>query len=66
MSLRDKYARPHADYDLDWPPGPGSVGAAHSVSGDRPDRDIVQELHDTVEEVTRKPVARAARKIGFY
>lgn len=41
-------------------------GSAHSVSGDSPDRDRVEDLRRVVEEVTRKPVVRPVRKLGFY
>lgn len=40
-------------------------GSAHSVSGDRPERDRVEDLRSVVEEVTRKPVPRPIRKMGF-
>lgn len=45
---------------------PITSGSAHSVSGDGPDRDRVEDLRRTVEEVTRRPVQRPVRKIGFY
>lgn len=44
---------PRADYDLDWPPTPGSVGGAHYVSSEKPPRDRVQELREVVAEITR-------------
>jgi hypothetical protein len=54
-------------YDEDeYNDGPGHSGAAHSVSGDGPDYDIIEKLHQVVEEVTGMPVPRPAKKIGFY
>ena len=44
---------------------PGNIGAAHSVGGDGPERDVVSELRAVVEEVTRKPLPAVVRKIGF-
>lgn len=41
-------------------------GSAHSVSNDPPERDRVEDLRRTVEEVTRKPLPRPVRKPGFY
>lgn len=41
-------------------------GSAHSVSSDGPERDRVEDLRRTVEEVTRRPVQRPVRKVGFY
>lgn len=53
------------DDDL-WNPGPGMVGAAHYVSAEPPEQDIVERLHAVVEEVTGQPVEQPSRKIGFY
>jgi hypothetical protein len=43
-----------------------SSGSAHSASGETPDYDAVEALRSVVEEITRKPVKRECRKIGFY
>ena len=40
-------------------------GSAHSVSSNSEKEDIIEELRRTVEEVTRKPVQRDVRRIGF-
>lgn len=57
-------AEPKQEYDdfFFW----HGFGSAHSVGSDGPERDRVEELRKTVEEVTRKPVQRPVRKIGFY
>jgi hypothetical protein len=41
-------------------------GSTHSVSSDEPERDRVEDLRVVVEEVTRKPVQRQPKKLGFY
>jgi hypothetical protein len=41
-------------------------GSAHSISGDGPSMDRVEDLRKVVEEVTRKPVVRPHVKLGFY
>jgi hypothetical protein len=66
MSLREKYQRPRGWWDESDHPSPGQLGAGHSVSTDSPDYDVIDDLRKTVEEVTRRPVARVNRKIGFY
>lgn len=66
MSVSFNPRKTRAEYDLDWPPSPGMIGSCHSISSDRPDRDPVSELHQVVEEVTRKPVMARFNKIGFY
>lgn len=52
------------DYFYEMPPW--GFGSTHSISSDPPERDIVTELHQVIEEVTGKPVIQPARKIGFY
>ena len=54
------------DYYFDLPTNPGTIGAGHYVSGDAPEADVVSQLHEIVEEVTRKPVCKSIKKIGFY
>ena len=66
MSASFNPRKTRAEYDLDWPPSPGMIGAGHSVSSDKPDRDPVSELHEVVEEVTRKPVMKKLNILGFY
>jgi hypothetical protein len=41
------------------------LGAAHTVSGEEPHRDIVAELHAVVEEVTGVPVTMVKARMGF-
>lgn len=58
----------HDDWAENWTYEPGSIqgtGAAHSVSSEPPDHDPVADLHSVVEEITGKPVAKPARRIGF-
>jgi hypothetical protein len=50
--------------DLAYEP-PITHGSAHSVSGDGPDRDRVEEVRRVAEEVSRKSVPRPVRKVGF-
>lgn len=57
------YYTPPDDYAMD---PPLMNGSAHSVSGERPERDRVEELRSVVEEVTRRPLPRPQRKPGFY
>ncbi len=61
-------ARTKADWQDDYPfvPSPGTIGSNHSLSSDAPERDIIDRLYDVVEEVTRKPLIRHTRKMGFY
>lgn len=50
------------DYALDY----GTwTGSAHSVSGDKTEKDIVEQLRDAVEDTTGKPVQRQERRMGF-
>jgi hypothetical protein len=55
--------------DVEWLAGPGQLGSAHSVSSDPVDDEAearAEQVRKVVEEVTGKPVARAARpRIGF-
>lgn len=48
-----------------YPPHLGQSGTLHSVSGDEPERDVVQQLHDVVREVTRRPVPAPIGGFGF-
>lgn len=58
--------KPTADWDMAWHETlQGSMGSAHSVSGEPPPRDRVQELRAVVEEITRKPLPERTRRIGF-
>lgn len=50
----------HWDY-----PGPGWMGSAHSVSGDASEPDVIERLHDVVEEVTGERPTVAPRRMGF-
>ena len=55
---------PHADDEYSYPVH--MQGAAHSVSSEAPDRDVVAELRAVVEEVTGKPLPPPrARRMGF-
>ncbi|MDN7751753.1 hypothetical protein [Burkholderia gladioli] len=50
------------DYD---PRTPWSIGTGHGSIEQH--RDVIDELHAVVQEVTGKPVAKPpARRIGFY
>jgi hypothetical protein len=52
------------DDDISWNTG---FGACHSVSGDKPELDLVEKLRDCVEEVTGfRERGVQKRKIGFY
>lgn len=42
------------------------MGSAHSLDGYSPDKDPVNALHEVVEEITGKPLAKPPRKLGFY
>jgi hypothetical protein len=42
-----------------------SSGSAHSVSGDAPDDDPAEQVRLVAEEVSRKPMPRPVRKMGF-
>lgn len=66
MSVSFNPRKTRAEYDLNWPPSPGTIGSHHSISSEGPERDPVSELHEVVEEVTRKPVMRSKAKLGFY
>lgn len=48
-----------------WENHHGSMGSAHSISGEPADRDPVEALRDVVEEVTRRPVPRQQTRMGF-
>lgn len=50
----------HWDY-----PGPGWMGSAHSVSGNAGEPDVIERLHDVVEEVTGLRPAAAPKRMGF-
>jgi hypothetical protein len=54
---------PPDDYAYDLPI---IQGGAHSVSSEAPERDRVEDLRRTVEEVTRKPLPRPVKRMGFY
>lgn len=41
-------------------------GSAHSGSGEAPEKDRAEEVRKVAEEVSRKPIPRTQRKIGFY
>lgn len=47
--------------------GPGPTGAIYCLSSDTAPTDIIDRLHAVIEEITRKPLPKPAkRKIGFY
>lgn len=48
-----------------WENHHGSMGSAHSISGEPTERDPVEALRDVVEEVTRRPVPRQQKRMGF-
>lgn len=54
------------DWDYPYVNTPGTLGAHHSISSDPFERDVIELLHDCIEEVTRKPVKQVVRKMGFY
>lgn len=65
ITAHDAYAD-NWDYDPGFTTGQGST---HQVSSDGPEQDEkVNELRKVVEEVTRKPLPKAApkAKMGFY
>lgn len=42
-----------------------SNGSAHSVSSDAPDEDRAEKVRRVAEEVSRKPMPRPQRRMGF-
>lgn len=49
-----------------WETLQGGMGSAHGVNGDRPEKTVVDRLHEVVEEITGKPIPREPeRRIGF-
>jgi hypothetical protein len=60
--------RMNFDYDSDpWNPGPGPIGAAHTISHDTGYDAVVEHLRAVVAEVTGKPVEPVPpHTIGFY
>lgn len=50
----------HYDY-----PGPGWIGSAHSISGDASEPDVIERLHDVVEEITGTRPGATVRRMGF-
>jgi len=55
-----------ADEDFgDYWEKPWGFGSASHLDQSAAQRDRVAELHAVVEEVTRKPVNRPSRRIGF-
>jgi len=68
MSGPAKRSQPKHSDDWDYPyvNTPGALGSHHGISSEACEKDIIERLHDVVEEVTRKPVIRVVRKIGFY
>ncbi len=58
--------RPKADYSDygDLPPYMGQ-GSAHAVSSEPPDRDVIEDLYNAVQEATGKDMRPPRRGIGF-
>lgn len=50
--------------DLEWGSSP-MLGSTGFVSSDKTEKDVIERLHDVVEEVTGVRPKRAARKLGF-
>lgn len=64
----DRRKQPPRAYEEPWfgQEPYGMIGAAGYVSADGGGMDRVEALRNVVEEVTRKPVARAKKGPGFY
>lgn len=63
--MKEYMAKELGNWDDYWEPSPWGFGSADAIDGYAPDRDVIQELHAVVEEVTGKPVRIAKRRIGF-
>lgn len=56
--------QPCADYDY-FEPTPWGFGSTHQVTYDEQEKDVVEQLHDVVKEVTGKSFHKPKIKFGF-
>lgn len=63
----ERQFKTQADYDAYWDstPYPGSIGSAHSVSGDVDAESRADQVRRIAEEVSGKSFPRPVKRVGF-
>lgn len=57
--------KPTGDTVEYWENYHGTLGSAHGVSHEAPPGDVIERLHQVVEEITGEPMRKPDRRIGF-